>query len=105
VDYDLGVIIDAAARDGGVPHGALLVRFVDAVLGDQGPTLAAVRDEVQRALGAAALVDAAAAIASFNAVVKIADGTGIPLEAAKEARTRDIRGTLAIDAFRSCRAQ
>jgi hypothetical protein len=59
----------------------------------------------RRSPASAALVDAAAAIASFNAVVKVADGTGIPLEAAKEARTRDIRGTLAIDAFRSCRAQ
>ena len=32
----------------------------------------------------AALVDACATLASFNAVVKIADGTGIPLEEAKE---------------------
>jgi hypothetical protein len=39
-------------------------------------------------------------VASFNAVVKIADGTGIPLEPAKEERTRDIRAALAIDAFR-----
>jgi len=52
---------------------------------------------VYRALGAAALVDAAAIVASFNAVVKIADGTGIPLEEAKAAATADLRAALGLE--------
>jgi hypothetical protein len=84
-----------------VPHGAALSAFVDAALGTDEAALANARAAVHAAIGDAALVDAAAVIASFNAVVKLADGTGIPLEEAKEARTRDIRGALAIDAFRS----
>ena len=84
-----------------MPHGAVLSQFVEAVLGDDGAALAAARKAVRQALGDAAFVDACATVASFDAVVKIADGTGIPLEEAKEARTRDIRAALSIDSFRS----
>jgi tRNA C32,U32 (ribose-2'-O)-methylase TrmJ len=55
------------------------------------------REAVYRALGAAALVDAAAIVASFDAVVKIADGTGIPLEAAKARATADLRAALGLE--------
>ena len=56
---------------------------------------------VREAVGDAGFVDACATVASFTAVVIVADGTGIPLEEAKEARTRDIREALAINAFRT----
>lgn len=58
------------------------------------------RRDARAALGDAALVDLCATVASFSAVVKLADGTGIPLEAAKEERTRDFRAALGIEAFR-----
>lgn len=89
--------------DSGVPHGRELTAFVDAVLARDGAAGAGpgqVRAAVRHALGDAAFVDVCATIASFNAVVKVADGTGIPLEPAKAARTEDIRSALAIDAFR-----
>jgi hypothetical protein len=86
--------------DGGVPHGALLIGLVEAALTGTAGELTRVRRKVRQALGPAALVDAAATIASFNAVVKLADGTGIPLEPAKAERTVDIRQALAIDEFR-----
>ena len=38
------------------------------------------REEVRVALGEEALADAAGVIAIFSAVVKVADGIGIPLE-------------------------
>jgi hypothetical protein len=82
-----------------VAHGATLTRFVDAVLGADDAELVAARDATRRALGDAAFVDVCATVASFNAVVKIADGTGIPLEDAKAQRTRDIRDALAINRF------
>ncbi len=83
-----------------MPHGALLTAFVEACLGEDAAALAAARNRVRAAIGDAGFVDLCATVASFNAVVKIADGTGIPLEPAKEVRTRDIRAALAIDAFR-----
>ena len=92
----------AAAMSHGqrVPQGDLLIRFVDAVLGEPIEHLDVLRQEVRRALGDAGFVDACATIASFNAVVKVADGTGIPIEDWKTERTRDIRSALDIDALR-----
>jgi hypothetical protein len=100
VSYDLAAIVGSGHADGGVPHGGVLVEFVDAVLGRDEARLPALRDMVRSAVGDAGFVDVCATIASFNAVVKLADGTGIPLEDWKESRTRDIRHALSIDAFR-----
>lgn len=88
-------------HESGVPHGGKLLKFVDSVLKSSEAELEASRRDLLEAIGAAAFVDACATVASFNAVVKIADGTGIPLEAAKAARTRGLRTELGIDALRS----
>ncbi len=92
---------DAAGRDTQVPHGAELLAFVDAVLSGGDLEQQAAREVVLQAVGAAAFVDVCATVASFNAVVKLADGTGIPLEEAKAERTRDLRSELGIDALQS----
>ena len=86
--------------DGGVPHGALLMRFGEAALSGSPESLTAAREAVRAALGPEATVDAAAVIGVFNAVVKIADATGIPLEAYKAEISADLRRDLGIDAFR-----
>jgi hypothetical protein len=88
------------AADGGVPHGAILAAFVEAVLGDDDEALSDARAAVRRAVGDAGFVDACATVASFNAVVKLADGTGIPLEDWKAERTATLRAELSIDAMR-----
>lgn len=80
-------------------HGDLLAAFVEAVL-KRTSDRSRLREEIGLAAGDAAVVDCCATIASFNAVVKIADGTGIPLEDWKEKRTRDLRQALAIDTYR-----
>ncbi|NJO23191.1 MAG: hypothetical protein HC868_09895 [Sphingomonadales bacterium] len=99
--YDLTAIVGSGGADGGVPNGMVLVAFVDAVLGSDEGQCSDLRDNVRHAVGDAGFVDVCATIASFNAVVKLADGTGIPLEDWKENRTRDIRDALSIDAFRA----
>jgi hypothetical protein len=38
-------------------------------------------------------------VASFNAVVKLADGTGIPLEDFKAEATRDLRAEFGLERF------
>jgi len=50
-------------------------------------------------MGGAALSDAAAVAALFNAIDRVADATGIPLEAEKAAMTEGMRAQLGIDAF------
>ena len=84
-----------------VPHGKILIGLVEAVCAVDEAGMAAARRTVRDGLGDAAFVDACATIASFSAVVKIADGSGIPLEDDKEAATRELRDQLEIEQFRS----
>lgn len=84
-----------------MPHSAELLSFVDAVLAGADDEVLATRTGVLDAMGPAAFVDVCATVASFNAVVKIADGTGISLEDAKATRTHELRQELGIDALRA----
>ena len=81
----------------GVPQGATLVEFGEAMLGGDDARQARAREAVYAALGAPGLVDAAAIVASFNAVVKLADGCGIPLEESKAQATVGLRGELGLE--------
>jgi hypothetical protein len=98
-DYDLGAVTGAVAGDGGVPQGRLLVEFANAVLGDDEAALAPARAALWTAVGPAGLVDAAAVVGLFNAIDRIADATGIPLETDKAAASADLRATLGLDRF------
>ena len=95
--YDDRFAVDAET-DSGVPHARLLLDFAEACVAVSAE-LAARRDAVRETLGDAALVDAAATIACFQAVVKIADATGIPLEDTKAEISADFRADLGLDAF------
>jgi hypothetical protein len=102
--YDLGLINGAGDGDGLVPHGRLLVAFAEAVLGRDDRALAAARQALVAALGDAALVDAAAVAGLFNAIDRVADATGIPLEPEKAAATADMRAALGIGKYVEARA-
>lgn len=54
--------------------------------------------------GPEALVDAACIIGNFERMNRIADGTGIPIEAPLAALTSDIREELNLDSFGSASA-
>jgi len=89
------------ASDGGIDHGGLLIRFADAVIAGSDDELKGVRNEVADTMGGAALTDAAAVAALFNAIDRVADSTGIPLEAAKAEDSADFRADLGVDRFYS----
>lgn len=97
MEYEVASVLDGAAADARVPHAAELLAFGEAMLGTDVARQARARDAVRAALGPAGLVDAAAIVASFNAVVKLADGTGIPLEDFKAEATRDLRAELGLE--------
>ena len=97
----MAAVIADETGESHVPHSTALLRFVDAVLAGEAAELLSAREVVLETVGAAAFVDVCATVASFNAVVKIADGSGIPLEAAKAERTRELRAELGIDRLRS----
>ena len=102
--YDLGLLVGGKG-DGNIPHGALLVAFADAVLGDDDRRLAEIRITIGDKIGGAALVDAAAIVATFNAIDRVADSTGIPIEDGKAASTADVRAELDVNAFAERRGE
>ena len=83
--------------DGGVPHGRRLIDFAEAVVGGTDAELDRARGALIAAVGEAGLVDAAGVVASFNAVVRIADATGIPVEDFKLEKTVEERAELGVD--------
>lgn len=91
----------AAAGDTGVPYGDLLIEFAEAVIDTDEDRLEAARNAVADTLGSEALVDSAGVVGLFNAIDRIADATGAPLEDWKAAETAEIRDALGIDAFGS----
>lgn len=97
----MGAVLEGDGAAIGVPHGAALVEFAEAMLGGDAKRRALAREAIYRVFGAEALVDAAATVASFNAVVKLADGTGIPLEDFKVEETADLREELGLERLNS----
>ena len=82
-----------------MPNGRLLVKFAEAVLGESDSALSRARSALVTALGRAGLADAAAVVGLFNAIDRVADATGIPLEDEKAAASADFRAALGVDWF------
>jgi hypothetical protein len=97
--HDLNTVTGAAPGDGGVPHGRLLVAFAEAVLGEEEEVLARARAALHATIGPAGFVDAAGVVGLFNAIDRVADATGIPLEVEKAAASADFRAALDLDRF------
>ncbi len=85
--------------DGGIEHGDLLVEFAEAVVDRDDHRLDRARTALLAAVGPTGFADAAGTAASFVAVVRVADATGIPFEDQKHEATRALRAELGIDAF------
>jgi len=90
-EYDLSAVTGAVEGDAGVPHSRLLVDFAEAVLGGDEAALTRARVALSEAIGPAGLADAA--------VDRVANATGIPLEAEKTAASADFRAALGVDRF------
>lgn len=98
-DVDLDRIVDRSfVGDVGIPGGAELLAFVNAVHTanhDASPA----RSALTRAVGADGLVEAAATVAVFNGLVRVADGTGIQLDDGLRAFSEADRARLGLDGF------
>lgn len=100
LDYDLRAI-SKQGFSSGVEHGDLLIEFADAVMTADDARLHAVRSGILTQMGAKALVECAAVAANFNQMVRIADSTGIPIDAMAIGMTASTRETLDINHFKS----
>ncbi|MBI1779464.1 MAG: hypothetical protein HYR63_29380 [Proteobacteria bacterium] len=101
--FDLRLLLGAGEGDGGVAHGRVLVEFAEAVLSEDGGRLDAARGNLLAGLGGEALVDASGIVGLFDAIDRVADATGIPLEEEKAQISAAYRAELGIDEFASGR--
>ncbi len=101
-DYELnGVIGDG---DGGIPDGGILIEFAEAAIGRDDGRLTDAREQMVQSLGSAALVDAAAVVATFNAIDRVADATGTPIDEQRIEASAEMRTQLGIDRYPSATA-
>ena len=96
-DAERDVALDAAART------ELLESFVDAVVGPDADAAESARAAVVDALGHEWLVDAAAVIANFEMMTRLADGTGARLRPEQMVAAEAIRSEFGLDEFASRR--
>ena len=89
--------------DIGVPHAPEFVAFADAAISSKVSSLDLTRAALVKVVGVEAMIDAAAVIAGFDGITRIADATGIPLEPPKAEQTSDLRASLHIDEFTSAK--
>jgi hypothetical protein len=97
-DYGLDGIVNGVGGSG-VGHETELLAFADAAIAGTPEEIARARAAVEAKLGRAAMIDAAAVIGGFDAITRVADGTGIPLEPPKAEATADWRARLGIDDY------
>jgi hypothetical protein len=99
---DLGPVMGDGGGTG-VPHGAELLAFAEAVVGEGvgDGDLAAARAALLERVGPEGLVDAAAIVAGFDATDRIADATGTQLDDYLESGTVELRAELGIDELAS----
>jgi hypothetical protein len=98
-EVDLRALTRGSSGASGVAAGEALCAFAEAGVRGDPPAIAEARERVRAALGDAALVDAAAVIGNFERMVRIADGTGIPLDRPAALASADMRAELGLDDF------
>lgn len=102
-DYDLKNI--RRSDDDRIPHAAALIAFAEAFYADDLVVLDRARRDLHAAVGDGAFVDAAGIVGVYDAVVRIADATGTPLEDYKVEISGDLRAELGINDFPAARAE
>lgn len=99
----LTVVLDVATDptrtgDAGVPQGQELLAFASAA-NRRSDMLPQARAALEAVVGHEGLVEAAATVAIFNGLVRVADGTGIQLDPSMLTSTAETRAALGIDLF------
>ena len=83
----------------GVEAGEALTGFAEASVRRDRAGIAQARERLRAELGDAATVDAAGVIGNFERMVRIADGSGIPLDKPLALVSADVRAELGLDGF------
>ncbi len=99
---DLAAIAEGDG-DAGLPHGAEIVAFAEAIGGWDDAALASARARLVGVAGEAFMLDAAAVVANFEMMTRVADGTGARFPADTAAFRTDLDARLDIGGFTSAR--
>ena len=75
--------------------------FTEAVMANDDAELTRAREALRLVVSSESFVEVAATVAAFNVVDRIADATGIPLDAMMLAMSDDVRRELALARFAS----
>ena len=94
-----GLVQGADAVDERVPHGQTLAHFAEAVISGSDSELAKAREAVIAAVGGDGFVDAACVVGNFERMVRVADATGIPLDAEAVDATIELRESLGLNSY------
>lgn len=89
------------SQDIGVPGGAELLAFSDAVIGPDAVALDAARAALAAALGPHSVSGAASIAGNFSKNDRIANGCGIPVDPMQLKASADLREQLGLNDFRS----
>jgi hypothetical protein len=100
-EVDLSAVNGGGEADRGVVHGGRLLAFTEAVMADDDERLTRERASLRATLSPECFVDAAAIVAAFNVVDRIADATGIPLDDMMIAMSGDVPDVLDLRRFAS----
>ena len=103
MDVSYAAVNGSGGGDGGVPHGALLARLVEAMWEGDAASVAAARDAVIQAASAEVMVDAVAVSANFHMMTRVADGTGTPLDPGTYDISAPVREECGLNGFTSRR--
>jgi len=99
LDVDLEIAVDASRTgDAGVPYGEELLAFATEA-NRRSDSLPDAREALRAAVGHEGLLEAAATVAIFNGLVRVADGTGIQLDPSMVTSTVETREKLGIENF------
>lgn len=115
-EVDVDAVIDRRRSTAGVDHGfpaaVELLEFASAANTAANPAMApdtdrdrlvaeltTARDRLDEVVGPDGLMEAAATVAAFNGLVRVADGTGIELDDAMVVASSEVRSQLGLDAM------
>jgi hypothetical protein len=96
-------VIASGEGDAGLPHGAALVAFAEAIARWDDDALAVARQRLVNDTNEAFMIDAAAVAANFEMMTRVADGTGARFPADAADRLAQLDGVLDIGGFTSHR--
>jgi hypothetical protein len=86
---------------GGLPHAAALITYTDAVISGDPERIRSESQKIEAKLGSAALVRAACVVGNFERMNRVADATGIPLDAGMQFMSSDVREQVGANTYQS----